>query len=158
MKLAGDRRTQILLYVNRGLMICLFLMGLIFIIGTIYGIFYQATHKETEQIKILEKNGGQIFTGIGTLRVPITNPQPGMVIIFVSFVYYPENRAFSEELALRIGDFRDIITDYIGSFSVIELQQMSEESIKNEFLRRFNSILRIGKIETLYFNEFMIIG
>jgi len=116
-------------------------------------------YKPNGQMAVLrESSQGQTFTGIGRLRVSTADPQPGTVILFVSFVYYPEDKAFSEELALRIRDFRDIITNYIGSFAIIELQKQSEESIKTELLRQFNAILRLGKIEGLFFSEFMIIG
>jgi flagellar basal body-associated protein FliL len=134
-------------------------LALIFIFGTIYGVFFHSISPENHQADNSQQNGeGQIFTGLGTLRVPTTDLPPGMVIIFVSFLYYPDDKTFSEELVLRIADFRDIITGYIGSFSIIELQQLSEESKKSELLRRFNAILRLGKIEGLFFSEFMIIG
>jgi len=108
---------------------------------------------------VLQNSGeGQTFTGIGQLRVTTADPQPGMVILFVLFTYYPDDKAFSEELALRVRDFRDIITSYISSFSVIDLQKLGEESIKNELLHRFNVILRLGQIETLLFSEYMIVG
>jgi flagellar basal body-associated protein FliL len=60
-------------------------------------------------------------------------------------------------LALRVRDFRDIITGYIGSLSVAELKGQEEEDIKAELLRRFNAILRLGRIETLFFSDFMIL-
>jgi flagellar basal body-associated protein FliL len=104
------------------------------------------------------ETGGQTFTGIGRIRISTADPQPGMVILFVSFVYNPGDKLFSEELVLKIKDFREIITDYIGSFSVEELQKQEEENIKLELLRRFNAVLRLGQIETLYFSDFMVIG
>ena len=106
-----------------------------------------------------EQNGqGQTFTGIGRIRVPTADSQPAIVIIFVTFNYNPDDRAFSEELALRVKDFRAIITDYIGSFAAAELKKQDEESIKSEILRRFNAILRLGQIDTLYFSDFMVVG
>ena len=168
--------------VYRVLVICLVTLGLIIAGGTIYGLFFHANlsgktpAKQTgaKQAGALPASGqGQTFTGIGRLRVTTKvpapapkaaakpaaeNPQPGMVILSVSFPYRPDDKAFSEELALRIGNFRDIITDYIGSFSTAELQKQSEENIKSELLRRFNAILRLGRIETLYFSDFMVIG
>ena len=134
-------------------------MGLIIIGGTIYGVFFHTTppgQKLDEQANVLPGGQGQTFTGIGRLRIPTADPQPGMVILFVSFTYYPDDRAFSEELALRVRDLRDIIRDYIGSFSVDELQRQDEEVIRAELLRRFNGILRLGQIETLFFSDFMI--
>ena len=162
MKLFGDRRLRILSFVYRSLMVCLIVLGLIISGGTIYGVFFKtipSDHKPNKQIDTSQgSRQGQTFTGIGQIRVSTADPQPGMVILFVSFVYYPEDKAFSEELVLRIRDFRDIILNYIGSFSAAELQKQGEENIKTELLRRFNAILRLGKIETLYFSDFMVVG
>ena len=159
MKPTGDRRLRILSSVYRCLIIFLIALALILIGGTIYGIFFSTIPPANRQVDVLLESGqGQIFTGIGRIRVSTADPQPGMVIIFVLFVYHPDDRAFSEELALRIRDFRDIITDYIGSFSTVALQQQDEEIIKAELLRRFNAILRLGQIKTLYFSDFMILG
>ena len=144
--------------VYRGLVIFLLVLGIILIGGTVYGVFLRAVppvHIETE---IKQESGpGQTFAGIGRIRASTADPQPGTVILFVSFIYYPDDKAFSEELALRIGDFRGIIAGYISSFSAGELQNQGEESIKTELLRRFNAILLLGQIETLFFSDFMII-
>jgi len=145
-------------------MVCLITLGLIIVGGTIYGIFFRVAplgEIPNNQINALREGGqlgqGQSFTGIGRIRIPTADPQPGTVILSASFIFYPEDRAFSEELALRVSDLRDIIIGYIGSFSVAELQVQDEEIIRAELLRRFNAILRLGQIETLFFSDFMII-
>jgi len=159
MNLAGDRRSRLLLLAYWGLIGFLILLGICFICGTIYGVFFHKTAPIQIQSTVSQKAGeGQTFTGIGTIRISTSDAQPGMVILFVSFIYYPDDRAFSEELALRVKDFRQIITDYFSPFSVSELRGLNEEDIKSELLLRFNSILRLGQIETIYFADFMIIG
>ena len=157
----GDRRTWILSSLYRGLLICLVLLGLIIIGGTLYWVFFHDNPPGHEQINVLPEIGeigGQTFTGIGRIRISTADPQPGMVILFVSFIYYPDDKVFSEELVLKIKDFREIITEYIGSFTVEDLQKQEEENFKHELLRRFNAVLRLGQIETLFFSDFMIIG
>ena len=159
MKLPGGKRVQILLRVYQSLLICLVFMGLVIIAGTVYGKFFRTINQQHEQPVSPGNDGkGQIFSGIGRIRIPTTDPQPGMVIIFVSFMYNPDDKAFTEELVLRTGDFRNIITSYIRSFSANALQQTSEENIKAELLLRFNAVLRLGQIESLYFSDFMIVG
>jgi flagellar basal body-associated protein FliL len=163
MKSVGDRRLRLLSFVYRILIFCLILVGLVLIGGTIYGVFFHVKPPEIKPSDTLLVNGqGQTFTGIGRMRIS-TKPsaadaQPGMVIVYVSFFFYPEDKAFSEELALRVKDFREIISDYIGSFSVAELHKKGEDDIKSELLRRFNAILRLGKIGALFFSDFMIVG
>jgi flagellar basal body-associated protein FliL len=159
MNLAGDRRSRILLYVYRSLIGFLLLLGLTFIGGTIYGVFFHKSPPNQVQSTATQKAGeGQTFTGIGSIRVSTADAEPVMVILFVSFVYYPEDRAFSEELALRVRDFRQIIIDYFSSFLASELRDLDEGDIKSELLLRFNSVLRLGKIETLYLSDLMIVG
>jgi flagellar FliL protein len=153
---AGSRRQRILLNVYRGLLICLILIGLVIVAGTIYGLFFNTKPVDRE---VPGKSGeGQPFTGIGRLRVPTADPEPGTVVLFVLFIYYPDDKAFSEELVFRVRNFRDIIVDYIGSFSVAELHELDDEIMKNELLSRFNAILRLGQLETLYFTDFMVVG
>jgi len=154
----GDRRTWILSSIYRSLLMCLIILGLIIIGGTLHWVFSHNNPPNHGQINILSEIGGQTFTGIGRIRISTADPQPGMVILFVSFIYYPDDKVFSEELVLKIKDFREIISGYIGSFTVEDLQKQEEENIKHELLRRFNAVLRLGQIETLFFTDFMIIG
>jgi flagellar basal body-associated protein FliL len=137
----------------------LILLGLVFIVGTVYGVFFHKSLPNQLKPDVSWKaEKGQAFTGIGTIRVSTADAQPEMVIISVSFVYHPEDKAFSEELALRVKDFRQIIIGYFSSFPASELRSLDENSIKSELLLRFNSILRLGKIEALYLGDYMIIG
>ena len=161
MKTKRDKGSGIISYVYRGLIICLMSLALILIGGTIYGFFFQGPAPNSVQIDILNdgmEGQAQTFTGIGQIRISTADPQPVMVILFISFNYFPEDRAFSEELALRVRDLREIALEYIGSFTAGELQSLSEESIKAELLRRFNAVLRLGQIDVLFFSDFMIIG
>ena len=154
-----DRRLQT---IRRILTICLFLLVLTIIGGTAHDLFMK-NNKQNEQIVIPKKSEeGQTFLNIGRLRISTADPQPEMVIIFVSFVYYPDDKAFSEELVLRVNDFRQIIINYFSSFSSAELHKINtdglEDTLKEELLQRFNAILRLGQIETLYFGDFMVLG
>ena len=159
MKFEEEKRDQLFLSIYRGLKVFLILLGGVFICGTIYGVFLHKNFENNPRV-ISSSMGeeGQTFTGIGRIRVSTADENPGMVILFVSFAYYPADKAFSEELALRVQEFRQMITDYLGSFSVSELQVLSEDSLKKELLHRFNAILRLGQIETLYFSDFMIMN
>ena len=159
MNLTDGKRLQILSFVYKTLIVTLISVGLIFICGTIFSVFLSNAGPENmTSSNNGEDDGGQIFTGIGRIRVSTSDPQPGMVVIFVSFMYNPMDKPFSEELALRIEDFRNIIREYIASFHIADLQQVNEESMKAELLRRFNAILRLGQLDHLYFSDFMVVG
>ena len=157
MKLIGNRAGGKLFFLYRCLLICFTLLVLVLVAGTLYKKL--TPNQKTAETDLARKGvEGQIFTGIGQIRTSTAGSEPGTVILFVSFVYHPEDKAFSEELALRIGDFRSIIQAFISSCSILELRKMGDEGLKTELLRRFNSILRLGKIDTLFLTDFMIIG
>ena len=159
MKQKEEKRDQLLISIYRGLRIFLVLLGGVFVAGTIYRVFLRTNFEKHPGLIASSKVGeGQTFTGIGRIRVSTADESPGMVILFVTFVYYPNDKAFSEELALRVQEFRQTIVDYLGSFSVSELQVLNEDNLKAELLRRFNAILRLGQIEALYFSDFMIVN
>jgi flagellar basal body-associated protein FliL len=105
----------------------------------------------------VEDYTGGVFTGIGRIRAVTADPLAATVILSVTFPYPPEDRAFSEELAAKIGQFRGITAEYFASFSAGELRGKEEETVKEELRQRYNSILRLGSITRLYFNDYMII-
>ncbi|MDR1128818.1 MAG: flagellar basal body protein FliL, partial [Treponema sp.] len=98
-----------------------------------------------------------IFTGIGRIRASTGAPEPATVILSIAFPYPSQDRAFSEELAARIGDFRSGAIAYFASLSTEELRQKDEAAIKTELLGRFNDLLRLGRITALYFSDYLII-
>jgi flagellar basal body-associated protein FliL len=97
-----------------------------------------------------------VFTGIGRLRISL-EPQPAAAVLSVVFPYPAEDRAFSEELAARLPELREITGDYFKGFSADELRRADEASLKTGILARYNQLLRLGKIEAIYFNDFVIL-
>jgi flagellar basal body-associated protein FliL len=104
-----------------------------------------------------EEYTGGVFTGIGRIRAVTAEPRAATVILSVTFPYPPEDRAFSEELAAKIGQFRGITAEYFASFPAEELRGKEEGAVKEDLRQRYNSILRLGSITQLYFNDYMII-
>ena len=98
-----------------------------------------------------------VFTGIGRLRIPAAGQPPATVVLSISFPYSTGDRLFAEELASRISDFRTIAIDYFSSMPVERITGMDEEAAKADILRQYNALLRLGRIETLYFSDLMII-
>ena len=98
-----------------------------------------------------------IFSGIGRLRIPLAGEPAAAVILSVSFPYSADDRPFAEELASRIGDFRSIAAEYFASLPRERAVKLDEEAAKAVILGRYNAILRLGKIETLYFGDLMIV-
>jgi flagellar basal body-associated protein FliL len=101
--------------------------------------------------------GEAVFTNIGRLRIP-ASPGEGKaaLVISIAFPYPAGDRAFTEELASKVGDFRRIAVDYFSTRPAEELRGMDEAGMKADLLREYNAILRLGKIETLYFNDLLL--
>jgi flagellar basal body-associated protein FliL len=97
-----------------------------------------------------------VFAGIGRIRT-VTAPPEAAVVLSVAFPYASADRVFSEELAARVGDLRNTTAEYFAALSPAELQRKGEEAVKAELLDRYNRMLRLGRIETLYFNDYLII-
>jgi flagellar basal body-associated protein FliL len=138
----------------------LVLLGLVTVLvtGSLYGLLVRAREGErrTEAGEAAPPAGEAVFTNIGRIRVNAGEAEALMVILSISFPYFPQDKPFSEELASRVGELRSLSADYIASLSEEELRFRDEAEIKRELLRRYNRILRLGRIETLYFNDFMV--
>jgi flagellar basal body-associated protein FliL len=107
-----------------------------------------------EAVPVREPN---VFSGIGRLRIPLAGETSATIIIAISFPYPADDRAFTEELASRIGDFRSIATEYFAVLSPEKAAALNEEAAKADILKRYNALLRLGKIETLYFGDLMVV-
>jgi flagellar basal body-associated protein FliL len=97
----------------------------------------------------------RIFTGLGQLRIPLTNSST--LILVINFPYPANDTAFTEELAVKIGDLKAIAVDYFSTLPTSSLIHIDEDIAKQEILRRFNDNLRLGRITTLLFSNMLII-
>jgi flagellar basal body-associated protein FliL len=100
------------------------------------------------------------FLGLGRIRAPLAAAAPAaasIVVISPYFPYDPADRAFSEELAARIGDCRRATLDFFAAIPPSSPILNNDDAIKSALLERYNAQLRLGKIERLYFTDYMII-
>ncbi|MDR2922493.1 MAG: hypothetical protein LBU85_04010 [Treponema sp.] len=103
-----------------------------------------------------------VFSGMriqnsGKLQAGQQQTQPAVIVISISFPYNAGDRPFTEELASKIEDFRAITVNYFAGLPRDSLSRLDEEQIKAEILGQYNALLRLGKIETLYFSDLMIV-
>ncbi|MDR2480727.1 MAG: hypothetical protein LBD07_00335 [Spirochaetaceae bacterium] len=100
------------------------------------------------------------FNGIGRLRVPLKTDSGAESTLIISpvFLYNSADRALTEELAARLRDFRKITQDYLASIPANDPQLSDDDLLKEILLERYNAVLRLGHIESLYFTDFMIIN
>jgi len=98
-----------------------------------------------------------VFSGIGRLRIPLAGEPAAALVLSISFPYSADDRPFAEELASRIGDFRSIAAEYFASLPREKAVDLDEEAAKAGILGRYNAMLRLGSIETLYFGDLIIV-
>jgi flagellar basal body-associated protein FliL len=144
-------------------------VGLLLLGGTLYALVFLrdgegAKTERPSEAGLLPADGEQIFTGIGRIRVSTGDEGSPTIIVDITFPNSAADKPFSEELAARTGDFRTIAAEYFASFSATgiasditlsDVTLIDENILKEELLSRYNSILRLGKIRTLYFNDFL---
>jgi flagellar basal body-associated protein FliL len=161
MKNKGAFRTEMMLY--RVLQGIAAVLALVLLAGTLYAFILspdrtaQAPEAGFPQSSADGFQAPDIFTAIGQIRSSTTGPNPSTVIFSVTFPYPADDKPFMEELNSQIVNFRNTTYEYFASLSTEELRRKDEPAIKTEILHRYNLLLRLGRIETLYFNEFLVI-
>ncbi|MDR2096565.1 MAG: flagellar basal body-associated FliL family protein [Treponema sp.] len=150
--------------ISRVLIVTAAVLALVLLGGTIYALAFRGKGEKAEaaapapgENPPVETELDGMFTGIGRIRASTGAPESATVILSIAFPYSPQDKAFSGELASRIGDFRAGVIDYFASFSTEELRQKDEAALKAELLERFNKMLRLGQLTTLYFSDYLII-
>jgi flagellar basal body-associated protein FliL len=139
---------------------------LVFIIAatTVWALMFRDRPEEERTEVSREAAGGEAeehtFAGIGRLRA-VLKKEPdkdgATVIIRVVFPYNAADAAFTEELVRNIGWFRETMSAYFAGMTGADPRLRDEAVIKAELLDQFNTRLRLGKIDQLYFSEFLLI-
>lgn len=161
--------------INNILYLVIFALGLIIILGTIIGFL---THKaklgknlrtpdpSPSEIESLNRANGTnlaAYTGLGTFRIT-TKPQTeeegdyGNLLVLSPWFSYPqEDIAYFEELSRKRVVISGIITNYFINKNKAEILDIPEDKIKADLLEEINGQLSLGKIEELYFTEYIFL-
>ncbi len=123
----------------------------------------QPVPQERELKSLNERSDRKLaaYTGIGTLRASAgssgENSLPVAVVITPWFSYYEHDSAFYEELSRKRLLISGIITTYISEHTKTQLLQIGEEKIKAELLQLINAQLSLGKIENVFFTDYIFL-
>lgn len=158
-----DSPRGMILGLYRTLLAAAVLLAVVIAAGTAYGLAKRNAARRPPAAAGEQAEGEQpaagidYYTGIGRLRAASADAHPAAIVISITFPFDKSDIAFTEELALKTKTFRAIAAAYLSGFSAERLRAEPEDSIKEELLKRFNSELRLGRIGSLYFSEFMIL-
>ena len=154
MKRVEERPPQTSAIVVKVLLIIIAVLVFIIIAGTIYGLVKKGKTAGPPPASEagFEEN---IFSSLGTLRIPTAGSESETIIISIAFPYNKNDRPFSEELASRISWFKTAVTDYFGALTADEFDALDIDMAKAELLQHFNAELRLGQIRELYITDYM---
>jgi flagellar basal body-associated protein FliL len=155
MKKPGNN--SVLMVIYRILLAVFIGIAVLWLGGTAWALFFRKAETPAISAGTALSGTSRVFTGMGRLRLPLAPPSTAMAIVSLTFPYDSADRAFSEELASRVPDLRNAAAEYFGSFAPEALQTRDEAAVKAELLSRLNALLRLGKIEVLYLDDYMII-
>ena len=125
-------------------------------------IFRPAGSGGAQNIAEAGAEGGdrKVFSGIGTVRSEMAADSAGnsKTLVLAPVFYYDEgDRAFSEELSSYTHVFREATSSYINSINEDSPELFDEMLLKKALLERYNANLKLGRINELYFTEYILI-
>lgn len=153
---------------NRFLIFVLFLILIGTIAGTAIALFKknaipgQGLEKifnrpKDPSISVYGKDAGYNLIGKLWIQLKTEKNEKKSTLIISPWLEYKEDRAFYEEMEEKYVSIRNIITSYFSPMTEKEIRAKSEDEIKNEITQKINSILVLGKINKIYFNDFQFL-
>ena len=103
----------------------------------------------------------KVFAGLGRIRCSLkpegdTNVRCP-VVISPWFNYDKNDIQFYEELSKKAPLFKSLISSYFANGTKTHFQEIGEEQVKKEILSILNEHLVLGKIDELFFSEYIFL-
>ncbi|MCR5724839.1 MAG: hypothetical protein K6G80_07135 [Treponema sp.] len=101
--------------------------------------------------------GTAAFTRIGQLRTstkPDSAERRTVIIVTPWLEYAASDAALYEELDTKQRSLRSAISAYFTRFTDADLKRRGETLVKADLLALVNSMLVLGKVQAIYFNEY----
>ena len=96
-----------------------------------------------------------VFDGIGTMRLSTCDEEPVPIVLSVYFYYPTEDSLYYEELCTKTRSLKAIIASYFAGQTMAQLQKRGESTVKAQIRNLLNKELVLGKIEELFFGEYL---
>lgn len=112
-----------------------------------------------EKVQAENKSKGNVsaYAELGELRAGTRNHET-VIVIEPWFPYPSEDTAFYEELSQKTREMKSIILTYFSAHSKDELMKKGENKVKEDILEEINNQLVLGKLKTVYFNEYLFLN
>ncbi|MBO7135098.1 MAG: hypothetical protein J6V73_00570, partial [Spirochaetaceae bacterium] len=115
---------------------------------------------DPQPVKVERKSGAKntVYNDIGRLRAITADVPPVSLVVKPFFTFPAEDNAFFEELVQKKRRLRSVFLDYFALHSKDELIKMGEAAVKQELIEKLNAELMLGKIDVLYFDEYIFLN
>jgi flagellar protein FliL len=125
--------------------------------GTVYGVMSGSRARKLALQGAPLPAGAGMFDGVGRVRVTTADNPPAVVVVDVVFPFEGSDRQFREELQQKRNELRSAASAFFSSRKADELRPANEATIKAALRDTLNGVLRLGRIEDIYFPEFQVI-
>lgn len=98
-----------------------------------------------------------VFSDIGLLRARTANKEPVTVVVSPYFPYPTDDVAFREEIVSKTRAIRTALLDWFAAQKIDQIDALGEAGVKRALIERINSCFTLGKIDTVYFGEYLVI-
>ena len=123
----------------------------------------EPTAREIENLNKHSDSPIAAYTGLGTIRC-ITAPEAdnpddaGTAVVITPWLSYPQDdTVFFEELARKRLIITGIFTSYFNACTKVELLSRTEDKIKQDIMEEINAQMSLGKIEGIYFTDYIFL-
>ena len=113
------------------------------------------------------KNDNQFsYFNLGSLRVLTKSENDslqetqnmGTVLLVTPWLSYPsDDTIFFEEISRKKTVIAGIIQDYFSDYSKLELLTQTEVKIEENLIKEINNHLSLGKIQQIYFTDYIFL-
>ena len=136
-------------------------LATLIIIGTVYALVRSGNSNPLFSLgkpgteRLTQNDDIRVFSELGRMRIPLSNSS--VMILSIAFPYSANDTTFTEELVVKIDDFRAIAIDYFSALPPEKLIFIDEDAAKKEILKQYNNNLRLGNITAIYFSDLLVI-
>jgi flagellar FliL protein len=112
---------------------------------------------QTSHDPVVPMDGLAMFSDIGPLRARTADSEPATIVVEPVFPYDADDIAFREELVQKSRMMRTVILEWFASRTLSGIRELGEESVKAALIKELNGCFVLGKLDSVYFEEYMIL-
>lgn len=104
-----------------------------------------------------ESLNNESYVNLGTIRA-ITGDTPGIPLVLqIQLPYETQDIPFFEELMQKKLKFIELVIEYFKNQSFQQCNEKGEKTVKQELLAIINSELILGKVNNIFFTEYIFL-